>query len=108
MYIPVCFLQWSRDYSEIFNRKESLLGGRLPGDVEITPEERKALVTGVVKFFDTAMEQELSEFRAEMILDYFIERLSPVVYNGAIADAGAFIAERLEDMEATLFAKTPR
>jgi len=75
--------------------------------VEISLEERKALIRDIAEFFDTQFEQEVSEFRAEMILDFFLEKLSPVVYNSAIVDARAFLSERLEDMEATLFAKAP-
>lgn len=82
--------------------------GRLPGDVEISLEERKALIRDISEFFDAQFEQEVSEFRAEMILDFFLEKLSPVVYNSAIVDARAFLAERLEDMEATLYAKVFR
>ncbi len=81
---------------------------RLPGDVEIPVEQRKALIRDISEFFDEEFELELSEFRAEMILDFFLSRLSPVVYNSAIDDARAFLAERLEDMEATLFAKARR
>ena len=40
-----------------------------------------------------------------MILDFFIKKLSPVVYNSAIEDARAFLTESLEEMESTLFAK---
>lgn len=81
---------------------------RLPGDVEISMEERKALIRDIAEFFDAQFEQEVSEFRAGMMLDFFLLKLSPVVYNSAIVDARAFLSERLEDMEATLFAKVPR
>ena len=81
---------------------------RLPGDVEIPLEERKALIREITAFFDEQFEEKLSEFRAEMMLDLFLKKLSPVIYNSAIIDARAFLAERLEDMEATLFAKAPR
>jgi len=78
---------------------------RMPGDVEISLEERKALTRGIAAFFEEQFEQELSEFRAGMILDFFIKKLSPVVYNSAIEDARAFLTESLEEMESTLFAK---
>ena len=81
---------------------------RLPGDVEISMQQRNALIRGISEFFDEEFELELSEFRAGMILDMFIAKLSPVIYNGAIDDARSFLTERLEDMEATLFAKEPR
>ncbi|MCK5840832.1 MAG: DUF2164 family protein [Candidatus Sabulitectum sp.] len=78
---------------------------RLPGDAEISLEERKALIREIAAFFEEQFEQELSEFRAGMILDFFIKKFSPVVYNSAIEDARAFLAESLEEMESTLFAK---
>lgn len=81
---------------------------RLPGDVEMSSEIRKGLVREITAFFDAHFEEDVSDFRSEMILDFFLERLSPVVYNTAITDARSFLAERLEDMEATLYAKTPR
>ena len=79
---------------------------RLPGDVEIPLEERKALVREISAFFEQQFEHELSEFRGEVLLDFFIKKLSPVVYNSAIDDARAFLAESLEEMESTLFAKS--
>lgn len=79
---------------------------RLPGEIEIPLEERKALVREISAFFDEQFEQELSEFRAEMLLDFFVKKFSPVVYNSAIDDARAFLAESLEEMESTLFAKS--
>ncbi len=81
---------------------------RLPGDVEISLEERKALTREISVYFDQEFEQDLSEFRAGMILDFFLKKLSFVVYNSAIDDAKAFLAESLEEMESTLFAKVPR
>lgn len=81
---------------------------RLPGDVDIPAAERKAIFRDISMFFDEQFEQEVSEFRAEMILDFFLEKLSPIVYNSAIDDARSFLSERLEDMEATLFAKARR
>ena len=82
---------------------------RLPGEVELLAEERKALIKDVCVFFwEQFDEEELSEFRAEMILDFLLNKLSPLVYNTAVDDAKAFLTEKLEDMGATLFAKAPR
>ncbi len=78
---------------------------RLPGDVDMSPEERNAFIREISVFFDHQFDQEVSEFRAGILLDFFLAKLSPAVYNSAIEDARAFLAERLEDMEATLFAK---
>lgn len=82
---------------------------RLPGDIELLPAEKKALVKDVCVFFEEQFDEEdMSDFRAEMVLDFFISIISPLVYNSAIDDASAFLTEKLEDMEVTLFAKAPR
>ena len=81
---------------------------RLPGEIEIPLEERKALTRDISAFFDEQFDQKVSEFRAGIMLDFFLKKLSHTVYNDAIADARAFLSERLEDMEATLYAKDQR
>jgi len=47
-------------------------------------------------------DEELSAFRAEHILTFFVRSLGPSVYNQAIQDARKFMAERLEDLDATV------
>jgi len=82
---------------------------RLPGEIELLPEEKKALVKDICLFFEEQLDDEnMSEFRAEMILDFFLGKISHIAYNSAVDDARAFLTEKLEDMEATLFAKAPR
>lgn len=73
--------------------------------MDMLPEERKAIIREITVFFDHQFDQEVSEFRAGILLDFFLAKLAPAVYNSAIEDARAFLAERLEDMEATLFAR---
>ncbi len=82
---------------------------RLPGETELLPEEKKALVRDICVFFAKHMDEEdMSEFRAEMILDFFLGKISHFAYNLAVDDARAFLTDKLDDMEATLFAKAPR
>ena len=52
-----------------------------------------------------AFDEELSPFRAEQILDFFVKTLGPSMYNQAIQDARKFMAERLEDLDATFYEK---
>jgi len=82
---------------------------RLPGETELLPEEKKALVRDICVFFEEQLDDEnMSEFRAEMLLEFLLGKISPFAYNLAVDDARAFLTEKLEDMEATLFAKAPR
>ncbi len=62
-------------------------------------EERSALILGELKaFFLEAFDEELSDYRAERLLEFFLTSLGPPVYNQAVQDARAFMLDKLEDL----------
>lgn len=76
-------------------------------DGKLEPEKKKKIIRELMAFLQDECETELSEFRAEMLVDLVHRQIFAEVYNDAILDARAFLSERLEDMEATLFARPP-
>ncbi len=67
--------------------------------VELSEERRSELVLRFQGFFLEQFEEELSEFRAERLLDFVLEALGPQVYNQAVQDARGFMQRKLEDLE---------
>ncbi len=49
------------------------------------------------------MEDEIGDLKAELLLDYFLKEIGPIVYNQAIADAAAFFRERTADLDASCY-----
>ncbi|MFP4106630.1 MAG: DUF2164 domain-containing protein, partial [Phycisphaerae bacterium] len=74
-----------------------------PMRIRLTEERKAAIVRSAQEYWLDEFDEELSEFRAEKIVAFFARRLGPGVYNQAIQDARAFMAERLEDLEATFY-----
>ena len=72
--------------------------------VRLTDERRNEILELIKARYQADFDEELSDFRAERLLDFFVETLGPPVYNQAIQDARAFMTERLEDLEATFYA----
>lgn len=69
-------------------------------------EERKAdILRRLTGMYAREFDEDLSSFRAEKILAFFVRSLGPSVYNQAIQDARKFMAERLEDLDATFYEK---
>lgn len=66
----------------------------------LTDERRADLRTGLITLFQSEFDQELSDFRADTIIDYLLEHLGATVYNQAIADARAWLQERVDDLDA--------
>jgi len=71
--------------------------------IELSDDNRQTLISGVAKFYDNEFGEELSPFRAEQLLDFFIKALGPGVYNQAIHDARSFMQEKLEDLDTDFY-----
>lgn len=71
--------------------------------IRLSAERRDVLLRAMRKFHHERFEEELSPFRAEMLLDFLVEELGPPVYNQAIQDARAFMMEKLGDLDAEYF-----
>ncbi len=70
---------------------------------DISEEAKKRITGEMLAFLGEECEVELSRFRGEMLLDFVAEKIAAEVYNNALLDCRAYLSERLEDMEATLF-----
>lgn len=45
-------------------------------------------------------DEELSDFKVDQILDAFIEKLGPSIYNAAIEDMKSYLMNQIEDLDA--------
>jgi len=70
--------------------------------VELDEQRRAHLVSRLQGFFLEEFDEELSPFRAEGVLDFFLEALGPSVYNQGVQDARVFMAKKLDDLDAEI------
>ena len=67
-------------------------------------EDRKQDVLKIIHgFYSEEFDEELSPYRAQRILDFFIKALGPPLYNQAISDARAFMSHKLDDLDAEFY-----
>lgn len=71
--------------------------------VRIDETRREALVNRLREFFLEEFDEELSPFRGEQVLDFFLETLGPQVYNQAVQDARGFMQRKLDDLDGDLY-----
>lgn len=50
------------------------------------------------------MPEPIGELAAGLLLNFFLEEIGPVIYNGAIADAQARLEQRISDLSGELYA----
>ncbi|CAN0605206.1 unnamed protein product [Ectocarpus sp. 12 AP-2014] len=71
--------------------------------IELT-DVRKALFTGQLQsLFRDEFDEELSEFRANEILELAIKTLCPDVYNQAVQDVRAHLQVKLDDLDGEVY-----
>lgn len=67
--------------------------------LDLSPERRAELVTGLQAYFADEFDETLSAFRAEELLTFMLGHIGPSLYNAGIQDARAFLAEKLDDLD---------
>ena len=70
--------------------------------MKIDPERRSHLVDAARGFWLEEFDEELSPFRAEGMLDFFLDAVGPSVYNQGVEDARVFMAKKLDDLDAEI------
>lgn len=71
--------------------------------VTLSPEARKQALGSLKRFLTEALEVEASDLQAIALLDYLSKELLPTAYNAGVADAQAWIRDRLTDLEGACF-----
>lgn len=74
-----------------------------PSKIKLAEDRKNGLLRSFTAFYSAEFDEELSQFRAEQIFDFFIKALGPAVYNQAVQDAKAFMMEKLEDLDADFY-----
>ena len=72
---------------------------KLPKDVE------QKLMASIQRYMTENFGDDIGELKASLFLKYCLEEIAPCAYNQAIADARAFMQERVADLENVCFAQ---
>lgn len=76
---------------------------RGPFRIKLSDDRRDQITRSLKAFFTSELNQELSEFQARRVLDFFVRELGAPVYNQAIQDARRFMQDKLTDLEGEFY-----
>ena len=71
--------------------------------IEFTQEEKAILVRKIKLYFDQELDQEIGQFDAEFLLDFFSEEVGPYYYNRGLLDAQSVVQDKLESIQEALY-----
>lgn len=72
--------------------------------IEISQQEKAAMVDKLQTYFENELEQEIGQFDAEFLLDFFAKEFGKHYYNQGLADARAIIANKVELIDDEIYA----
>jgi len=74
-----------------------------PTRIVLSEERRTDLIATVQHFVATEFDQELSEFQARRLLEFFLRHLGAPVYNQAVQDVRTFLQEKVADLDVEFY-----
>lgn len=71
--------------------------------ITLSKERRKELIAVIKSYFLEHHDEEIGELKAGLLLDFFMKKLAPPVYNQAIKDAQAYFQQKVEDLDGACY-----
>lgn len=72
-------------------------------DIKFSKEEKQAIVPQIQLYFREELGQEIGQFDAEFLLDFFAEKIGPFFYNRAIYEAMSHLNTQFEQLSDSLY-----
>ena len=66
--------------------------------IKLTAGEREALVKKIQRYFQEELDQEIEQFPAEFLLEFFTEEIGAYFYNRGLLDTQAVLEKRLDSI----------
>jgi len=66
--------------------------------VEFSKDEKEILVKKIKLYFHEELDQEMKQFDAQFLLDFFSEEIGPYFYNRGVYDAQAILESKLDSI----------
>jgi uncharacterized protein (DUF2164 family) len=71
--------------------------------LEFTPAEKNKIVQKVKMYFLQELDQEIGNFDAEFLIDFFAEEVGAYFYNRGLYDAQAVFSQKVDELADSIY-----
>tara|TARA_R110001583_G_scaffold17005_1_gene69278 strand:- start:1432 stop:1683 length:252 start_codon:yes stop_codon:yes gene_type:complete len=71
--------------------------------IEFSSEQKSRVVSEIQRYFEKELDQEIGDFDAEFLLDFFSDKLGPAYYNQGLNDARQLLDEKLDTITESFY-----
>ncbi|MCK4502063.1 MAG: DUF2164 domain-containing protein [Desulfuromonadales bacterium] len=72
-------------------------------EITLSDNRLKIIIEELQSYCRNEYDETIGELKAEMMVEFFIKKLGPKIYNQAIDDANSFIQDKLIDLDGILY-----
>ena len=66
--------------------------------INLSKEKKEDMIKAIKAYFQKERDEELGDLAATLILNFFMEKLAPEVYNQGVYDSYVYMTGRFEDV----------
>ncbi|MCF6282979.1 MAG: DUF2164 domain-containing protein [Candidatus Polarisedimenticolaceae bacterium] len=72
-------------------------------EITFSKEEKEIISKRVQRYFNDELDQEIGQFDALFLIDFFAKEMGGYFYNRGLYDAQAILERRLEELSETIY-----
>ena len=72
-------------------------------DIEFTKEEKEIITRKIQLYFTEELDQEIGQFDAQFLLDFFSAEIGPYFYNRGLYDSQAILESKMESIADAIY-----
>ena len=71
--------------------------------IEFSKEEQEIIIKKIKLYFTEELNQEIGQFDAQFLLDFFAEEIGAYFYNRGLYDAQSILEKKLDDIAEAIY-----
>ena len=71
-------------------------------EIKFTDTEKALIVAKVQQYFEVELDQEIGQFDAEFLLDFFSQQIGAYFYNRGLYDAQTVLSAKLDEINVSI------
>ena len=71
--------------------------------IEFSKEEKELIVHKIKNYFERELSEEIGQFDAEFLLDFFADEIGPMFYNRGLFDAQSILEEQVQNISQSFY-----
>ena len=72
-------------------------------DIKFSLEQKEMIVNKIQQYFNNELDQDIGQFDAEFLLDFFSETVGAYYYNQGLLDAQSVISAKVDEFSEALY-----